>query len=77
MSMTERLAGPARRFLTGRLRQLSSRLEQLGGLLRERIAAAIGQTVAETVREAVRAALADRDASATSPYQREPDLAWD
>ena len=77
MSLTDTFTGPARRFLEGRLRQLSSRLEQLGGLLRERIAAAIGQTVAETVREAVRAALADRDAPATSPPQREPDLAWD
>src|SRR3954453_18422495 len=60
MSITDRLTGPARRFLAARLGQLAHRLEDLGRRLREGIAHAVSQVVAEGVHEAVRSALDSR-----------------
>src|SRR5262249_3578074 len=69
MSFTNTLAGPARRFLAERVRQLCQRLEQLGRRLREGIAQVISQTVAEGVHEAVHSALDNKSPPPEQPHQ--------
>src|SRR5262250_2556660 len=75
MSLTDRLARPARRFLADRLGRLARRLEELARRLREGVAHAVSQVVAEGVRDAVRAALDARPEQAAGPARPPPP--WD
>jgi hypothetical protein len=82
MSSLHVLLAPVGQSLTERLQRLHATLEGLGERLRDAVARAVGQTVAEAVREAVLTLLADgRDRpGAPGPPQRpspQPPSVWD